>query len=191
MIMAMACSARRKKGQAMSDVETKAPKTFTPDAIHMVRTLQNINVTLSQMADQKASILMGATFVVFSISIGQASRPGGLSLSIAVLALFALIAAVLAVLAIIPSVAAKPSPNLLFFGSFTQLAEEDFADQVIAKLETAESTYRMMLHDIYQNGQVLQHKKYRFLGYAYRVFLLGLVLTVITFVAEKMLWIGV
>ena len=32
------------------------------------------NLSLSQMADQKASILMGATFVVFTIAVGQVSR---------------------------------------------------------------------------------------------------------------------
>ena len=174
----------------MIDTESTTPKTFSSDAIQMVRTFQTINLTLSQMADQKASILMGATFVAFSISVGQATKPDGMSWAIIVLALFALTAAVLAVLAIIPAVKAKPNSNLLFFGSFTQLSEADFADQVIKQLATPESTYRMMLHDIYQNGQVLQHKKYKYLGYAYRVFLAGLVLTVVTLIIEKSVGFG-
>ena len=41
-----------------------------------------------------------------------------------------------------------------------------------------------MLHDIYQNWQVLQRKKYRFMGYAYRIFILGLIVTLVSFVAE-------
>jgi len=41
-----------------------------------------------------------------------------------------------------------------------------------------------MLHDIYQNGAVLQRRKYRYLGYAYRVFILGLVVTLATFAFE-------
>ena len=41
-----------------------------------------------------------------------------------------------------------------------------------------------MLRDIYQNGQVLQHKKYKYLGYAYRIFLTGLVLSFATFAVE-------
>ena len=39
-------------------------KPFPANAIHVVRTAQTINVQLSAMADQKASILMGATFVI-------------------------------------------------------------------------------------------------------------------------------
>ena len=52
-------------------------------------------------------------------------------------------------------------------------------------LETDEAIYRTMLRDVYQNGQVLQNKKYRFLGYAYRAFLIGLILTLICLALEK------
>ena len=44
-----------------------------------------------------------------------------------------------------------------------------------------------MLRDIYQNGQVLQHKKYKYLGAAYRAFLIGLVLTLAAAVVQ---WVG-
>ena len=43
---------------------------------------------------------------------------------------------------------------------------------------------RMMLRDMYQNGLVLQRRKYRYLGYAYRTFIAGLVLTLVSFVIE-------
>ena len=46
--------------------------SFPPNAVHLVRTNQQITMQLSQMADQKASILMGATFVVFTLAVGQA-----------------------------------------------------------------------------------------------------------------------
>ncbi|KAJ8134845.1 hypothetical protein OY671_011941, partial [Metschnikowia pulcherrima] len=47
-----------------------------------------------------------------------------------------------------------------------------------------ETVFRTMSRDIYQNGQVLQRKKYRFLGYAYRVFMVGSCSTVVTFAIE-------
>jgi len=43
-----------------------------------------------------------------------------------------------------------------------------------------------MLRDMHQNGLVFARKKYRLLGYAYRAFLVGLVLTVIVFAAERL-----
>jgi len=41
-----------------------------------------------------------------------------------------------------------------------------------------------MLRDMYQNGQVLQRRKYRWLGYAYRLFLAGVVISFATLVAD-------
>ena len=57
----------------MSDnAGAEAPKGFPPNSIHAVRTAQQIHVQLSAMADHKASILMGATFVIFTINDSQA-----------------------------------------------------------------------------------------------------------------------
>ena len=164
---------------------------LVPNAVHLVRTAQQINLALSQMADQKASILMGATFVVFTISVGQAGRQG-VTHAILALAFFSFVSAMLAVFAILPSISPKPSadPNILFFGNFTHMSEKEFADQVIEKLHSDEDVYRAMLKDIYQNGLVLQRKKYRFLGYAYRAFLIGLIVTVLTLIGERILGFG-
>ena len=161
-----------------------ADPSFSPHAIHLIRTAQQMNVQLSQMADQKASILMGATFVVFTISVGQA-RSGGFSLPLIMLAFFSFVSAMLAVFAVLPSVGGRSAPqgkpNILFFGVFTRMSEDAFADRVLAELRTDETVFRTMLRDIHQNGQVLQGKKYRFLGWAYRVFLIGLITTFVAF----------
>lgn len=171
----------------MPEHEAEKKRVFTPNAIHLVRTTQQINVALSQMADQKASILMGATFVVFTLSVGQASREG-LSISLFVLIGFAFLSAMLAVFAIMPAVKPRPNMarNIMFFGYFTQIPEEEFIETMLDNLDCDEHLYRAMLHDMYQNGLVLQHKKYRYLGYAYRAFLLGLVLTIIFLVLESL-----
>src|SRR5206468_4662885 len=85
------------KGEEMAD-----DKAFPVNAIHVVRTAQQINVQLSAMADQKASILMGATFVIFTIAIGQAH--GAMPpLPLLILGAAAFLAAVCAVLAIVPA----------------------------------------------------------------------------------------
>ncbi len=163
-------------------------RNFTPNAVHLVRTTQQINLSLSQMADQKASILMGATFVVFTISVGQAGR-SGVTYAILMLALFSFISAMLAVFAILPSIASKghPNRNILFFGTFTAMSEEEFTVAVLDELQDDEAIYRLMLRDIYQNGQVLQRKKYRYLGLAYRTFLAGLMVTVVAMIVERFL----
>ena len=48
----------------MADSEAPLKKPLVPNAVHLVRTAQQMNLQLSQMADQKASILMGAAFLV-------------------------------------------------------------------------------------------------------------------------------
>ena len=68
---------------------------------------------------------------------------------------------------------------------FSKLSEDEFTERVLAELRSDEQIFRTMLRDIYQNGQVLQRKKYRFLGYAYRSFQIGLVLTFVVFLTES------
>ena len=55
----------------------------------------------------------------------------------------------------------------------------------MAKLKEPEDVFEAMLHDIYQMGCILQTKKYRYLGWAYRAFLVGLATTFVTFVYES------
>ena len=163
------------------------PRAYSPQAIHMLRTVQNNTLKLSQMADQKASILMGATFLVFSMVVGR-SLGGELSYPLAILAVFAFFSSLCAVMAVLPRVGGALPPgvrrNMMFFGHFHDLDEEEWTRGVLAELHADERVFRLMLHDIYQNGQVLQHRKYRFLGYAYRLFVAGLVATLVTFVVE-------
>lgn len=152
---------------------------LVPNYVHVVRTAQSMHLTLSQMADQKASILMGATFVIFTLALGQA-KGGFPPLPLAVLGGFAFVSAILAVSVVMPSIGsprADPDApvNLLFFGSFVSLSEAEFVERVRAGVRDDNDALELMARDLYQNGQVLARKKYRLLGYAYRVLLVGLV----------------
>lgn len=162
-----------------------SPSGYSNHAIHLVRTTQQINLMLSQMADAKASILMGATFLVFTVAVGQASN-GTLPWSLGVMAVFAFISAMCAVFAVLPTVSTPHSasfnggqPNKLFFGYFAHMNEDAWTDSVLHDLRADETVFRAMLHDVYQNGQVLQRKKYKFLAYAYKSFMIGLCLTAV------------
>jgi len=164
----------------------EASAVYPPNAVHMMRTAQLAQLQLSAMADAKASLLMGATFVIFTITIGQAH--GGLPpLPLLILGGAAFFAAIFAVLAVIPMTSARRKggqPNILFFGTFSRMAEDEFIDEVTAKLRTEDSIYRTMARDIHQAGTVMQTKKYRMLTWAYRVFLLGLIASGAAFVIQ-------
>ncbi len=162
-------------------------KKWPVEAIHMLRTIQQHHVQLSLMADQKANLLIGATFVVFTIAIGQ-SEGGRFSLPLLILALSAFMSAALAAITVMPSTAPKTQDgggNWLFFGTFSQVEESVFQEKMMANLGSPEAVFKAMVHDLYQMGCVLQTKKYRYLGWAYRAFLIGLACTFVTFVYER------
>ncbi len=165
-------------------------RVFSAQAVHLLRTSQINTLTLSQMADQKASILIGATFVVFSLAVTRLVG-SELSWSMLSLALTAFCASLSAVLAVLPSLGKPPENsegfNALFFGHFATLSTEEWADQMLDALEDDEMLYRAMLKDIHQNGQVLYRRKYRFLGYAYRIFLGGLAVTMAIYTYEVLM----
>jgi hypothetical protein len=177
---------------ATASAPNTAARAYSPNAIHLVRNAQINNVTLSRMADQKASILMGATFVVFSLTVGR-TLSAGLSYPLIVLGAFAFASTLCAVAAVMPSVDRAPAAgeqvNRLFFGHFGSLDEGEWIEGILDDLETDERVFRLMLHDIHQHGKVLLERKYRYLGYAYRVFVAGLILTLVAFAAEKV-WLG-
>jgi hypothetical protein len=167
----------------MMEEEQGGPPAYPPNAVHLTRTAVLAQMQLSAMADQKASILMGATFVIFTLAVG---RGGSAPLPLLILGGAAFLSAVCAVVAILPAVhSRKKAPlNLMFFGSFTQLDEEEYIERLLAQLGSDDSIYRTMARDIYQNGTVLARKKYRMLGWAYRLFLAGLTASLVAFVVE-------
>jgi len=164
----------------------QSPRPFAPNAVHMIRTVQMIHVQLSAMADQKASILMGASFVIFTITINQA-RGEMPPLPLLILGGFAFLSAIFAVLAIVPKtkLPAGAPVDLLFFGSFGTMERGAYVDAVVETLADEETMLRTIAADVWGNGQVLAHKKYRMLEIAYKLFLAGLVLSAAAFVARS------
>lgn len=162
---------------------------LSPQSVHLIRTAQSNTLTLSQMADGKANILIGATFVVFSLVVTQAFA-ADVKWSVICLAVTAFLSAIFAVLAITPPLRAKTvAPeyfNPLFFGHFSLVDEETWIVEMLEELRSDETLYRVMLRDLYQNGQVLHRRKYLYLALAYHLFLGGLGLTLGVYLIEQM-----
>jgi hypothetical protein len=164
------------------------PKLVNPDDPVFPKEVHNLlvaanatNITLSGMADTKASILMGASFVVFSISIGDLAA-GNASLPVLVLTIFSFIATVFGVLCVRPNrLRANPIPiekaNILFFGSYTNVPRDQYVDKVIEVLSSEEATYRKMAEDLYDHGKLLRDDKFRWLYWSFTAFLAGMVAT--------------
>src|SRR5688572_9348749 len=127
--------------------QSPASVVYPANAVHLMRTSQLAQLQLSAMADTKASILMGATFVIFTITIGQA-RSDGPPIPLLILGGAAFFSAIFAVLAVLPMTkkrkAAGGERNILFFGVFSRMGEEEFIDEITSRLHSDDSIYRTM-----------------------------------------------
>jgi hypothetical protein len=160
------------------------PERNTGDAL--LRTTQQHHVSLSVMADTKASIVITVSSIVLTLSLGKLHDPG-LRYSVLILDSFTLLALLLAVLAVLPkyrpfklaTTELPPGFNLLFMGHFAGLSRERFLAEIANSLKTDGSVYCAMANDIYSLGTYLAEHKYRYLRFAYLSFLAGFVLALL------------
>lgn len=164
------------------------PGASHANAIHLIRTMQAHHVTLSAMADQKANIIIGVNSVIFALVVKEAAHNPALL----VLAASSGLAAVLCMLAVLPALGGgkkrqAPPPNLLFFAGFTRLSEAEWIDWLERTNSNDHAIQMAMARDVYQLGQVLAQKKYKYLGWGYRVFIGGLIATFAVFLAQTLM----
>ena len=143
----------------------------------MLRTTQQHHVQLSQMADQKASLLFGIEALILTVTIRDILTIN-LSYWAIVLAIAILISVIFALLAVMPSVHPPrydpKYPDWLFFSSFANMEQEEYMEKMWAICQDDELVYQAIMRDIYNLGRVLFFKKYRYLRLSYLVFLSGL-----------------
>lgn len=169
----------------MQDQEPPSPRPFDNAVATFLRTVQTHHVALSQMADQKANILIASSFVVISI-LATKIHSAEHRYAIATLAMTTLFSALFAALVVLPRSGKKSTgpPNPLFFGCFARISREDFHLEIDHILASDRRVIHAMAEDIYQMGVVLHQRKYKFLGIAYRTFIGGLCTTALVAVIE-------
>jgi hypothetical protein len=161
----------------------------------MFRSSYRTHLDLSSLADAKANIMISINGIMISILLATIYPSIAVNqlllLPSAVLLLGCLLSLVYAVLAARPRVTRQSvtladirenRANILFFGSFVSLSEEDFLTGMWELMENRRGTYTNMMRDLYGLGSVLE-SKYRLLRISYTVFMIGLVLGVILFLA--------
>ncbi|MBW2495546.1 MAG: hypothetical protein JRE43_12400 [Deltaproteobacteria bacterium] len=159
--------------------DKKPTADHASEAIALLRTTQQHHVQLSAMADQKAGFLVGSSVVLLGLVIGNLET--STSVALVMVGLTALAALVLSIIAVIPRYTSAPirgvKPNTLFFGVFAHIDEDEFIDGYLELLHDNENVRRAMLRDIHQLGTALNNKKFRYLSYAFRVALWGMVVS--------------
>ncbi|MEJ7662615.1 MAG: Pycsar system effector family protein [Hymenobacter sp.] len=87
-----------------------------------------------------------------------------------------------------PAIATNRRVNLLFFGQFTKLSLQHFQEGMRELMRQKDALYTNMVTDVYYLGEVLD-RKYKLLRVSYSIFMVGLILTALSFgivVAYKM-----
>ena len=165
------------------------------DVIVALRTVQQSQVRLNVLADQKANINIG--FTLLFITLGQAPQLASLTtdavLNWGVILVTVAIAAslTLALLVVAPRVGGRrirqpaDMANPFYFGMFTQLEQETYVDYMMTSMQRDEDARRMLLVDIYQIGRVLQ-RKYRLLRFSYGFLALAAILSALLFAYKSL-----
>jgi len=188
-----------RKGQR-ADIRKKTGKDFGRgvDTIYRV-TLRN-HMNLSSIADGKANMIISINTLVLSILITVASagfsltdigQSGNLKfvIPVVVLMLTSLSAIIFGVLSAIPKVSGQEftledvrehKVSILYFGNFLKIGKDEFVDYLRDLKSDQEILYDDLSRDLYNLGAVLR-KKYHLLSIAYRIFVGGLALSVVTF----------
>lgn len=147
-----------------------------PTIDYLLRTTQQNHVQFSMMADLKANILIGASFLMLTLIFGQL-QSNGISAELLTLGIFTLAAAVAAILAVRPTRwRLRPDPehfNPLFFSSIATSDEPEYMERLAHLLKNDSAVYAAIARDLHQHSQVLAKVKYRWLRMSYGIFLAG------------------
>jgi predicted metal-dependent HD superfamily phosphohydrolase len=165
----------------------------------MFRTTSQNHLMLSQMADNKANILITINSIILSVVVSVLVRKleenQNLIVPTIMLIAVCLSTTVFAILATRPNLTAGrftreeikgKKTNLLFFGNFHAMSVEDYEWSMKEMMKDADYLYGSLIKDIYYLGKVLG-KKYRFLRIAYNIFMFGFVLSIISFIIAFMM----
>ena len=157
------------------------------------RTTSNNHINLSQIADNKANIMISINSIILSIMLsvllGRLEYYPHLMYPTLILASVCVLAIIFAVLATRPKVSSgmfteddirNKRTNLLFFGNFHKMDLERYNWAMHEMLRDREYIYGSMIKDIYFLGVVLA-KKYMLLRISYTIFMYGIIIAVIAF----------
>jgi putative nucleotidyltransferase with HDIG domain len=163
----------------------------------MFRITSGNNQRLSDMADNKAQIMITVNSIILSAIISLLLRkleenaflqwPTYLMLATSVLTI---IFSILATRPNLPPGTFSQSDldekkvNLLFFGNFFRMNLEDYTAGMLQVMDDRNFLYRTLIKDVFSQGVVLG-RKYKLLRISYNIFMYGLVASVIAFIAAS------
>jgi len=167
---------------------------YSRGADSMLRLTARNQISLSSIADNKSNILISLNGIIISLGLALLvrkfeERPEFIIPTLIFL-IFSLATIVLAILSTRPDISSGKSGNhnvsqkrvnLLFFGNFYKMDIEDYEREVVELFNDDPYLYSAMIRDQYYLGKVLA-RKYRLLRLTYGVFMIGLIVSVGSFI---------
>jgi predicted metal-dependent HD superfamily phosphohydrolase len=160
----------------------------------MFRTTSQNHLMLSQMADNKANILITINSIILSVVVSVLVRKleenPNLVVPTIMLITVCLTTTVFAILATRPNLSAgrftrddvkSKKTNLLFFGNFHGMDIGEYEWSMKEMMKDSDYLYGSLIKDIYYLGKVLG-TKYKYLRIAYNIFMFGFVVSIISFI---------
>lgn len=159
----------------------------------MLRLTSSNHISLSDMADSKANILISVNAIMISVILSVLLRrlqtDSYLTIPTVIFLLGSLCTIVIAILATRPKISIgtfndddiiHKKTNLLFFGNFHKVPQEKYEKAMRSMMNDPDYLYSSIIQDIYHLGVVLG-KKYKLIRLAYNVFMAAIIISVISF----------
>lgn len=165
----------------------------------MFRITSTNHQRLSDMADNKAHIMISTNSIILSVILSVLLRKlednPHLIIPTLLLLIICVVTMVFSILATRPSIPTgvftpddikEKRVNLLFFGNFYRMSLPDYESGMIKMMDDRDFLYGSLIKDVYAQGVVLG-RKYRLLRIAYNVFMFGIVGAVLAFIIASAL----
>lgn len=162
----------------------------------MFRITSANNQRLSDMADNKAQLLITVNSIILSLIVSLVLRRlednAFLIVPTFILLMVALSCIIFSILATRPSIPdgvfsendlERKKVNLLFFGNFYKMALDDYSKGMVKVMNDKEFLYGTLIKDVYSQGVVLG-RKYKLIRKAYNIFMFGLIAAVLAYVVS-------
>ena len=185
----------KKRGEKKNKNKKPSAKknTYSRGADSMLRLTARTQINLSSIADNKSNILISLNGIIISLGlaalVSRFKQDPAIILPTIIFLVFSLSTIVLAILSTRPNITTgkftkadieKKKVNLLFFGNFYNMPLPEYEWAIREMINDDKYLYAAMIKDQYYLGKVLA-KKYKLLRWAYNIFMVGIVVSVIAF----------
>ncbi|WP_158974826.1 Pycsar system effector family protein [Cellulophaga sp. L1A9] len=159
----------------------------------LFRLVSKNQYTLNTMIDRKSNILISINALILSIILGtvygQLDKDPHLIYPVVMMLLTNIISIAFAIFATRPELkhGEKHTNNLLFYGNFNTMNEEEYVTQMTGLMYKGDELYETIAKDTYHLGKTID-QKFRLLRKSFHVFLIGIILSVIAFILCHLLF---